>query len=145
MTEISAVIEILVTPETNVARWFSVKSDSSRLGKVLLDSRIHLHIQIETMSGQMHRDIILKQHLRLFRGAMSKKFVFVKDNTHLYQVKHCPGCRRSTCLLVPGGSKFITRKHNYVQLIQALRDPGHPPMPPMAKPALRHSMSHMLD
>ncbi|GFX45359.1 transposable element Tcb1 transposase [Trichonephila clavipes] len=32
------------------------------------------------MTGHIYRDVILEQHVRLFRGAMSAEFLFTDDN-----------------------------------------------------------------
>ncbi|GFY11683.1 DDE_3 domain-containing protein [Trichonephila clavipes] len=61
---------------------------------ILLGSRIGLRAQIETMTGYIYRDIILKEHLRLFRGAMSTEFV--DDNTRLQQANTVKECLPST-------------------------------------------------
>ncbi|KFM64089.1 Transposable element Tcb1 transposase, partial [Stegodyphus mimosarum] len=67
---------------------------------IILGSRTDLHVQIGTMTSQIYRDVILKQHVRLFRGAMGVQFVFMDENT-------CPHCANivSECLQ----SEDITR------------------------------------
>ncbi|GFU52173.1 hypothetical protein TNCV_4186231 [Trichonephila clavipes] len=50
-------------------------------GGIILGSRTDLNAEIEPMASKIHWDIILKQHLRLFRGTMSTGFVFMEDNT----------------------------------------------------------------
>ncbi|GFU53804.1 acyl-CoA synthetase family member 2, mitochondrial [Trichonephila clavipes] len=37
-------------------------------GGIILGSRTDLHVQIVTMTGHIYRDVILEQHVRLFRG-----------------------------------------------------------------------------
>ncbi|KFM62714.1 Transposable element Tcb1 transposase, partial [Stegodyphus mimosarum] len=49
-------------------------------GGIILGSRTDLHVQIGTMTSQIYRDVILEQHVRLFRGAMGAQFVFMDDN-----------------------------------------------------------------
>ncbi|GFV77659.1 transposable element Tcb1 transposase [Trichonephila clavipes] len=39
-----------------------------------------LHVQSETMTGHIYWDVILEQHVRLFRGAMGAEFLFMDDN-----------------------------------------------------------------
>ncbi|GFW56826.1 transposable element Tcb1 transposase [Trichonephila clavipes] len=85
--------------------WFSLKSDSHRSliwrapgtryhqentierhryggagwlvwGGIILDSKTDLHVQSVTMTGHIYRDVILEQHVRLFRGAMGAEFHF---------------------------------------------------------------------
>ncbi|GFY00771.1 DDE_3 domain-containing protein [Trichonephila clavipes] len=38
-----------------------------------------LHVQSVTMIGHIYRDVILEQHVRLFRGAMGAEFLFMDD------------------------------------------------------------------
>ncbi|GFV01118.1 transposable element Tcb1 transposase [Trichonephila clavipes] len=49
-------------------------------GGTILGSRTDLHVQSVTMTGHIYRDVILEQHVRLFRGAMSAEFLFMDDN-----------------------------------------------------------------
>ncbi|KFM67241.1 Transposable element Tcb1 transposase, partial [Stegodyphus mimosarum] len=49
-------------------------------GGIILGSRTDLLVQIGTMTSQIYRDVILEQHVRLFRGAMGAQFVFMDDN-----------------------------------------------------------------
>ncbi|GFX09882.1 transposable element Tcb2 transposase [Trichonephila clavipes] len=49
-------------------------------GGIILGSRTDLHIQSVTTTGRIYRDVILEQHVRLFRGAMSAEFLFMDDN-----------------------------------------------------------------
>ncbi|GFU31837.1 uncharacterized protein TNCV_670191 [Trichonephila clavipes] len=37
------------------------------------------------MTGHIYRDVILEQHVRLFRGAMGAEFLFMEDNAR----PHC--------------------------------------------------------
>ncbi|GFU55308.1 transposable element Tcb2 transposase [Trichonephila clavipes] len=39
-------------------------------GGIILGSRTDLHVWSVTMTGPIYRDVILEQHVRLFRGAM---------------------------------------------------------------------------
>ncbi|GFX10222.1 transposable element Tcb1 transposase [Trichonephila clavipes] len=48
-------------------------------------SRTDLHVQNITMTGHIFRDVILEQHVRLFRGAMGAEFLFMDDNAR----PHC--------------------------------------------------------
>ncbi|GFT40646.1 transposable element Tcb1 transposase [Trichonephila clavipes] len=54
-------------------------------GGIILGSRTDLHVQSVTMTGHIYRDVILEQHVRLFRGAMGAEFLFVDDNAR----PHC--------------------------------------------------------
>ncbi|GFX53866.1 transposable element Tcb1 transposase [Trichonephila clavipes] len=49
-------------------------------GGIILGSRTGLHVQSVTMKGYIYRDVILEQHVRLFRGAMGAEFLFMDDN-----------------------------------------------------------------
>ncbi|GFX65560.1 DDE_3 domain-containing protein [Trichonephila clavipes] len=49
-------------------------------GGVILGSRTDLHIQSVTMAGHIYRDVILEQHVRLFRGGMGAEFLLMDDN-----------------------------------------------------------------
>ncbi|GFY19591.1 transposable element Tcb1 transposase [Trichonephila clavipes] len=44
------------------------------------ESRTDLPVQSVTMTGHIYRDVILEQHVRLLRGAMSAEFLFMDDN-----------------------------------------------------------------
>ncbi|GFX97993.1 transposable element Tc3 transposase [Trichonephila clavipes] len=50
-------------------------------GGIILRSRTDLHAQSVTMTGHIYRDVILEQHVRLFRGAMGAEFLFMDDNS----------------------------------------------------------------
>ncbi|GFT93296.1 transposable element Tcb1 transposase [Trichonephila clavipes] len=47
---------------------------------IILGSRTDLHVQCVTMTGHIYRDVILAQHVRLFRGSMGAEFLFIDDN-----------------------------------------------------------------
>ncbi|GFW76812.1 DDE_3 domain-containing protein [Trichonephila clavipes] len=49
-------------------------------GGIILGSRTDLHVPSITMTGHFNRDVILEQHVRLFRGAMGAEFLFMDDN-----------------------------------------------------------------
>ncbi|GFT43490.1 transposable element Tcb1 transposase [Trichonephila clavipes] len=54
-------------------------------GGIILGSRTDLYVQSITMTGHFYRDIVLEQHVRLFRGAMAAEFLFMDDNAR----PHC--------------------------------------------------------
>ncbi|GFT03858.1 transposable element Tcb1 transposase [Trichonephila clavipes] len=56
---------------------------------IILGSRTDLHVQSVTMTGHIHRDVILEQHVCLFRGAMDAEFLFMDDNAHANIVDEC--------------------------------------------------------
>lgn len=64
-------------------------------GGIILGSRTDLHVQIGTMTGQIYRDSILEQHVRLFRGAMGAEFVFMDDNARPHRANIVNECLQS--------------------------------------------------
>ncbi|GFW25001.1 nibrin [Trichonephila clavipes] len=61
-------------------------------GGIILGSRTDLHVQSVTMTDHIYRDVILEQHVRLFRGAMGAEFLFMDDNARPHPP--CKHCRR---------------------------------------------------
>ncbi|GFY20554.1 cubilin [Trichonephila clavipes] len=55
-------------------------------------SRTDLHVQSVTMTGHIYRNVILEQHVRLFRGAMGAKFLFMDDNARPYRANIVDEC-----------------------------------------------------
>ncbi|GFY32543.1 transposable element Tcb2 transposase [Trichonephila clavipes] len=49
-------------------------------GGIILGSRTDLHVQSVTMTGNIYRDVILEQHVRLFRCGMDAEYLFMEDN-----------------------------------------------------------------
>ncbi|GFV08030.1 transposable element Tcb1 transposase [Trichonephila clavipes] len=49
-------------------------------GGIILGSRTDLYVQSVTMADHIYRDVLLEQHVRLFRGAMGAEFLFMDDN-----------------------------------------------------------------
>ncbi|GFX61648.1 DDE_3 domain-containing protein [Trichonephila clavipes] len=47
------------------------------------------------MTGHIYRDIILEQHVRLFRGAMGAKFLFMDDNARPHRANIVDECLHS--------------------------------------------------
>ncbi|GFV76482.1 transposable element Tcb1 transposase [Trichonephila clavipes] len=61
-------------------------------GGNILGSRTDLHVQSVTMPGHIYRDVILEPHVRLFRGTIGAKFLFMDDNIrphHANMVDEC--------------------------------------------------------
>ncbi|GFV15632.1 hypothetical protein TNCV_4836581 [Trichonephila clavipes] len=50
------------------------------------DSRTDLHVEIGTTTRPVHRDVLLEQHVRLFRDALGAEFVFMDDNARSHRV-----------------------------------------------------------
>ncbi|KFM71338.1 Transposable element Tcb1 transposase, partial [Stegodyphus mimosarum] len=64
-------------------------------GGIILGSRTDLHVQIGTMTSQIYRDVILEQHVRLFRGAIGAQFVFMDDNARPHRANIVSECLQS--------------------------------------------------
>ncbi|GFX99898.1 transposable element Tcb1 transposase [Trichonephila clavipes] len=64
-------------------------------GGIILGSRTDLHVQCVTMTGHIYRDVILEQHVRLFRGAMGAEFLFMDDNAHPHRANIVVECLQS--------------------------------------------------
>ncbi|GFW30546.1 transposable element Tcb1 transposase [Trichonephila clavipes] len=47
------------------------------------------------MTGHVYRDVILEQHVRLFRGAMVAEFLFMDDNARLHGANIVDECLQS--------------------------------------------------
>ncbi|GFU26806.1 HTH_Tnp_Tc3_2 domain-containing protein [Trichonephila clavipes] len=53
----------------------------ARLGRnYSCGSSTDLHVQSVRMTSHIYRDVILEQHVHLFRGAMGAEFLFMDDN-----------------------------------------------------------------
>ncbi|GFT07134.1 transposable element Tcb1 transposase [Trichonephila clavipes] len=111
--------------QTVISRlWFSLQSDSCRTliwrapgtryhqentierhryggagwltwGGIILGSRTYLHVQSVKMTGHIYRDVLLKQHASLFRGAMSAEFLFMDDNSRPHRANIVGECLHS--------------------------------------------------
>ncbi|GFV05091.1 transposable element Tcb2 transposase [Trichonephila clavipes] len=64
-------------------------------GGIILGSRTDLHVQSVTMTGHIYRDVILEQHVRLFRGAMGAEFLFMDDNARPLRANIVDECLQS--------------------------------------------------
>ncbi|GFU10330.1 transposable element Tcb1 transposase [Trichonephila clavipes] len=64
-------------------------------GGIILGSRTDLHGQSATMTGHIYRDVILEQHVRLFRCAMGAEFLFMDDNAHPHRANIVDECFQS--------------------------------------------------
>ncbi|GFU10599.1 DDE_3 domain-containing protein [Trichonephila clavipes] len=59
------------------------------------------------MTGLISLEVILEQHVRLFRGAMDAEFVFMDDSTRLHRANIITECLQSedmTCMDWPAFS-----------------------------------------
>ncbi|GFW91204.1 transposable element Tcb1 transposase [Trichonephila clavipes] len=61
-------------------------------GGIILGSRTDLHVQSVTIAGHIFRDVILEQHVCLFRGAMRAEFLFMDDNARCHRANIVDEC-----------------------------------------------------
>ncbi|GFU81030.1 transposable element Tcb2 transposase [Trichonephila clavipes] len=64
-------------------------------GGIILGSRTDLHVQSVTMPGPIYRDVILEQHVRLFRGTMGAEFLFMDENARPHRANIVDECLQS--------------------------------------------------
>ncbi|GFT27108.1 transposable element Tcb1 transposase [Trichonephila clavipes] len=64
-------------------------------GGIILGSRTDLHVQSVTITEHIYRDVILEQHVRLFRGAMGAEFLFMDDNARPHRANIVDECLQS--------------------------------------------------
>ncbi|GFV48246.1 transposable element Tcb1 transposase [Trichonephila clavipes] len=64
-------------------------------GGIILGSRTDLHVQSVTMTSHIYRDVILEQHVRLFRDAMGAEFLFMDDNGRPHRANIVNECLQS--------------------------------------------------
>ncbi|GFY32974.1 transposable element Tc3 transposase [Trichonephila clavipes] len=64
-------------------------------GGIILGSRTDLNVQSVTMTSQIYRDVILEQHVRLFRGARGAEFLFMDDNVRPHRANIVDECLQS--------------------------------------------------
>ncbi|GFX77277.1 transposable element Tc3 transposase [Trichonephila clavipes] len=64
-------------------------------GGIILGFRTDLHVQSVTMTGHIYRDVILEQHVHLFRGAMGAEFLFMDDNARPHRANIVDECLQS--------------------------------------------------
>ncbi|GFT43317.1 transposable element Tcb1 transposase [Trichonephila clavipes] len=64
-------------------------------GGIILGSRNDLNVQSVKMTGHIYRDVILEQHVRLFRGAMGAEFLFMDHNARHHRANIVDECLQS--------------------------------------------------
>ncbi|GFY29905.1 transposable element Tcb1 transposase [Trichonephila clavipes] len=64
-------------------------------GRIILGSRTDLHVQSVTMTGYIYQNVIVEQHIRLFRGAMGVEFLFMDDNARPHRANIVDECLQS--------------------------------------------------
>ncbi|GFV98263.1 DDE_3 domain-containing protein [Trichonephila clavipes] len=62
---------------------------------IILGSRTDLHDQSVTMTDHIYRDVILEQHVCLFRGAMGDEILFMDDNARPHLANFVDECLQS--------------------------------------------------
>ncbi|GFX24571.1 transposable element Tcb1 transposase [Trichonephila clavipes] len=64
-------------------------------GGIILGSRNDLNVQSVTITGHIYRNVILEQHVRLFRGAMGAEFLFMDGNAQPHRANIVDECLQS--------------------------------------------------
>ncbi|GFU76597.1 transposable element Tcb1 transposase [Trichonephila clavipes] len=85
----------ITTKRTPLNNTVMVVQDGSFGEELILDSRTNLHVQSVTMTRHIYRDVILEQHVRLFRGAMVAEFPFMDDNSRAHRANIVDECFQS--------------------------------------------------
>ncbi|GFX67636.1 transposable element Tcb1 transposase [Trichonephila clavipes] len=75
-------------------------------GGIILGSRTDLHVQSVTMTCHIYRDVILEQHVRLFRGAMGAEFLFMDGNARLHRANIVDECLQLEDITRMDGSAY---------------------------------------
>ncbi|GFW06984.1 transposable element Tcb1 transposase [Trichonephila clavipes] len=91
------VSEELGITQSVISRLWQLFQDDGWLvwGGIILGSRTDLHFQSVTMTGHIFWDVILEQHVRLFRGAMGAEFLFMDDNARPHRANTVDECLQS--------------------------------------------------
>ncbi|GFT50625.1 transposable element Tcb1 transposase [Trichonephila clavipes] len=71
----------------------------ARFGRNILGFRTDMHVQSVTMTGHIYRDVILEQHVLLFRGAMGDEFLFMDDNARHHRANIVDECLQSVDII----------------------------------------------
>ncbi|GFS99362.1 transposable element Tc1 transposase [Trichonephila clavipes] len=78
---------------------------------IMINGRTRLHVVANgTMTGQRYIDEVLLSHVRLFRGAVGDKFVFMDDNATYHRtlaVQDCLDSEGIKCLVWPARSPDV--------------------------------------
>ncbi|GFX46978.1 transposable element Tc3 transposase [Trichonephila clavipes] len=61
-------------------------------GGIILGSRTNLHLQSVMMTGHIYQDVILEQHVCLFRGAEGAEFLFMDDKARPHRANIVDEC-----------------------------------------------------
>ncbi|GFY06573.1 transposable element Tcb2 transposase [Trichonephila clavipes] len=83
---------------------------------IMINGRTRLHVVANgTMTGQRYIDEVLLPYVRLFRGAVGDKFVFMDDNATCHRtlaVQDCLDSEGIQCLVWPARSPDLNRIEN---------------------------------
>ncbi|GFW59660.1 transposable element Tcb2 transposase [Trichonephila clavipes] len=83
---------------------------------IMINGRTRLHVVANgTMTGQRYIDGVLLPHVRLFRGAVGDKFVFMDDNATFHRtlaVQYCLDSEGIQCLVGPARSPDLNPIEN---------------------------------
>ncbi|GFX58271.1 transposable element Tcb2 transposase [Trichonephila clavipes] len=83
---------------------------------IMINGRTRLHVVANgTMTGQRYIDEVLLPHVRLFRGAVGEKFVFMDDNATCHRtlaVQDCLDSEGIQCLVWPTRSPDLNLIEN---------------------------------
>ncbi|GFS96445.1 transposable element Tcb2 transposase [Trichonephila clavipes] len=83
---------------------------------IMINSRTRLHVVANgTMTGQRYIDKVLLPHVRLFRGAVGDKFIFMDDNATCHRtlaVQDCLDSEGIQRLVWPGRSPYLNPIEN---------------------------------
>ncbi|GFY01178.1 transposable element Tcb1 transposase [Trichonephila clavipes] len=106
-------------------------------GRIILGSRTDLHVQSVTMTGHIYCDVILEQHVRLFRGATGAEFLFMDDNVRPHRANIIDECLQSEDITRMDWSVLNPIEHVWDMLGRriAARQP-----PPTCLPELRRAL-----
>ncbi|GFY04646.1 transposable element Tc1 transposase [Trichonephila clavipes] len=88
---------------------------------IMINGRTRLHVVANgTMTGQRYIDEVLLPHVRLFRGAVGDKFVFMDDNATCHRtlaVQDCLDSEGIQCLVWPARSPDLNPIENVVDAL----------------------------
>ncbi|GFS77900.1 transposable element Tcb1 transposase [Trichonephila clavipes] len=99
-------------------------------GGIIIGSTTDPHFQSVTMTGHIYRDVILEQHVRLFRGIMGAVFLFMDDNARPHVANIVDECLQSediTRMDWPAYSPELSRIEHVWDMLDRRIATRHPP------------------